>query len=87
MAKVKKETEGIVHLIVACVECGSLFEDYTKQKEAHEIAKKHVEKTAHQVNVEIGIATVYVAKTQTNKARCSRISGLTKRGQPINIGS
>jgi hypothetical protein len=68
MAKVKIASEGIVHLLVTCMECGSLFEDYTKVSEGRTIAKKHVAETAHEVHVETGHVTIYEAVTQTNKA-------------------
>ncbi len=62
--KAVKLTEGVVHLIVGCVECGSIYEDYTQVNKAHEIAKKHVAETSHEVHVEIGKATIYVPEEQ-----------------------
>ncbi len=67
MVKVKVANEGVIHLLVTCMECGSLFEDYTKVAEGHAVAKKHVSKTAHEVHVEIGKVTIYEAVAQTNK--------------------
>ena len=68
MGKVKITNEGVVHLLVTCMECGSLFEDYTKVAEGHAVAKKHVSETKHEVHIEIGKVTIYEAVTQTNKA-------------------
>lgn len=68
MAKVKITNDGVVHLLVTCMVCGSLFEDYTKVSEGHGVAKAHVAETSHEVHVEIGKVTIYEAVAQTNKA-------------------
>lgn len=80
MAKVKIANEGVVHLLVTCMVCGSLFEDYTKVAEGHAIAKKHVSETKHEVHVEIGKVTIYEAVAQTNKGLHSDTASALKAG-------